>query len=234
MQQQMEKKRQAREQRDEKFKKPPKDPDKERNTKLLNDMIAERPNRFALFANLVYPLAQVTGPREDYIFEPSIILSAFYRLADFRMYSDYVLFAGARVANLTGTGTYDGTPGRFGFSYFGPMIGVGRIDPAPLSISREAMRPDVDPGKFLSSRHGTFFVAGVAGQSRFAKTFAGAETPKEDLNDEPAGFDPPGLWGEAHHAWIHFGAVTINFLAGVQLGSGKTILYFGGGVGGIY
>jgi hypothetical protein len=231
---QLEKKSKAREIRNKKFEKPPKDPSKVRDSKLLSEMVEQRPNNFLLSLNLVYPLAQVTGPREEYIFEPSTVISAFLRIGQIKVYTDYVVWTGFRMANFAGTGIYDSIPGRFGFSYFGPMIGVGRIDPAPASLPREASNPNVDPGKFLSSRGGAFFVAGVAAQSRFAETFAGSETPKEDLNEMPAGFDAPGIWGEGHYSWIHFGALSINFLAGVQLGSGKTIVYFGGGFGGVH
>jgi hypothetical protein len=231
---QLQKKSKAREVRNKKFEKPPKDPAKIRDSKLLTEMIEPRPNNFLLSLNLVYPLAQVTGPREEYIFEPSTVISAFLRIGQIKVYTDFVVWTGFRMANFAGTGIYDGVPGRFGFSYFGPMIGVGRIDPAPASLPREASKPDTDPGKFLSSRGGAFFVAGVAAQSRFAETFAGAETPKEDLNEMPAGLDAPGIWGEGHYAWIHYGALSFNFLAGVQLGAGKTIVYFGGGIGGVH
>jgi len=230
----LEKKQEERGKREEKFKPPEKEPTIERNKKLLNEMIAPRPDRAVLTTSIVYPLSFVSGPRSEYVFEPSTVFNAYWRLSDDKNDGRMFIWTGFRLASFAGTGIYKNVAGRFGFSYFGPMIGVGKIEPAPASLPSDAEKPGTNPGSFLAPRYGAFFAMGVSGTSQSAELSGNRDEPGGDLEEKPFGYEAPGAWMEGLFTTIHFGAVVVNALVGVHVAEGKNLVYFGAGIGGTY
>ncbi len=230
----LEKKQTERTKREEKFKPPEKDPTNERNKKLLNEMIEPRPDVAILTTSIVYPLAFVSGPRAEYVFEPATVFNAYMRMSNEKNDGRIFIWTGIRLASFAGTGIYKNVAGRFGFSYFGPMIGVGKIEPAPASLPSDVDKPGTNAGSFLSPRYGAFFAMGVSGTSQAAELSGNREEPGGDLEEKPFGYEAPGVWMEGLFTTIHFGAVVASGLVGVHAADGKNLVYFGGGIGGTY
>ena len=238
-QRQLDKKKHSRSKRNKKIEKPKEDAIVKRDRKLLEESLEKRPIKMHLTAGVVYPYAFVKGQRREYVFDPSIYIKAFFRWKNEPNTLPFQIWYGFRYISINGTGIYENIPGRFGFSYYGPMIGVGSVDPAPASSGKDSVKKLKEGKKksvesIFKIRSGAFFVAGLAMHSRFTKINRGTETPGEDFNEVAIGLDPPGIWGEASYSWIHFGSLAINFMSGVQMGAGKTFVYFGGGIGGYH
>lgn len=203
-----------------------------RDQKLREEAVADRPMALSITASLVLSKVLTSKTRKDYSSEPSVIIHAYGRDPERAKSDDVQPFYGLRLANFTGSGVYKGIPGRFGYLYFGPMIGLGKISLGEKDLgvtSTTAARP---PSSY--KRSGYLVATGLALQSRFASTPIGMEPPSDDLNDKPLAFDAPGLWAEAHFLNVYYGAVAANILTGVHLGKGKIFFYLGVSTGGWY
>jgi hypothetical protein len=123
---------------------------------------------------------------------------------------------GFRLAPFTGSGFYKGVPATFAFTYFGPSIGVGRLN-----------RVNADATGTMS---GWLMTSGVAAQSRLSRVDPSKRDEVDgEFNPRGFAFDAPGLWMEARYLHISYGALGLNGVAGVQFGRKKFFLY--GGLG---
>ncbi len=198
-----------------------------RDKRLRDEAIAERPMLFSITASLALSKVFVKSGRKNYTSDPSVLVHAYAN--DTRAKPEEArLFYGFRLASMSGTGIYENTPGRYGFLYFGPMIGIGKLSPAPKQIGADTIEQE----KMDLTRSGYLFATGIAAQSRFASTLQGTPEAKDDMNDKSLAFDAPGIWAEAHYLKVYFGAVAANTLLGVHFGKGKTFVYLGMSAGG--
>jgi hypothetical protein len=230
----MERKKRNRMKREQKYAPPKKTYVEKQTDGFVQDLLKKRSDVLHMAIWTVQPLASVAGPRSNYVYEPAVIITTNYRLTQSGGGSRYQVWWGGRIAGFSGTGIYKNLPGRFGFMNFGPMISLGRIDPPPASIAGSGGAKKGKSKDVLESRESTFFSLGLSLQSRFAVYDKSAEEPDEDFNEKRFAYDSPGLWGEVHHNWVHFGGLSVGLMAGIQTGREKTLLYFGAGIGGVY
>ncbi len=223
--------RQQRLEQEAKAQPPAPSPSVVRDQKLREEAIAERPMEFSITASLVLSTILTKAPRKNYASEPSVLIHAYRREPTPIKNTDLHFHYGLRLANFTGAGVYRDTPGRFGFLYLGPMVAIGKLSAGRKEIPADDAA-DKSPSQY--SRRGYLLAAGIAAQSRFAKTPRGLPDVDDDFNNKAVAFDSPGLWAEAHFLNVYFGAIAANIMSGVQFGKGKTFLYLGVSSGGWY
>ena len=200
---------------------------------------AEKPHPMQLHisATPVYPFMTTSGERKDYQAEPSTLFHLQFRFDSSPLEKNKNFWMGFRFAPFTGTGVYKQAAGRFGFLYYGPMLGVGSFNPLRKPKPGQKKLPERADGKAIKtekadySRSGYFWTSGIAVQWRASVRDEGSGLPEDDFNNLGAAFDSPGLWSEFHYITSKYDLYSINYLIGVQLGKGKTFAYFGAGVG---
>ena len=207
-------------------------PAEKRHEALLKEALAPHPRRFLLEISLVAGTAETSGDKQGYTVDPTSHVNAIFRHDPTHTEGRVGLWYGFRLAPFAGSGFYKSHPGVYGSTYFGPMVGVGKIDRAPREVgaaSEEAAGRDI-PGS-----GGWLLSAGIAAvdeQGR-SETAAGLKGPN-DLEAKGVTFDAPGLWCEARWLRILYGALGFDVLVGVQSGQEKTLVYGGVGIGAWY
>lgn len=155
---------------------------------------------------------------------------AFYRFDQGK--ADSVgLWTGVRIAPITGTARYKNVPGRFGFLYFGPMLGVGKFSPllAEGSENKDAATAEasIEPS-FMSQ--GWLWTGGLALLQRSVDTMSFPNPGGEFAQDKIA-IDGTGLWTELTYALAFLDTLSTNAFIGAQTGKGRVFAYGGVGVG---
>ena len=199
---------------------------------LIHDAKAPRPHRMTMAATIAYPKIKTAGSaRKDYTAEPTMLFHTVIRLGEEAKADKNDVFTGLRIAPFGGKGRYQNRGGTYGFVYFGPMIGVGKISFVPpedhTRVEAERVGVDALQDKEDYSRTGWLALGGLAMQSRFAEYDRGNEPPAEDFNSKSVAFDGPGLWGEFLYGTTYYNAISVTGLAGIQLGKNKTFIYLG-------
>lgn len=155
---------------------------------------------------------------------------AFYRL-DQGKADSLGLWTGVRIAPITGTASYKKVPGRFGFLYFGPMVGVGKFSPlsAQSSDSQDAASAEsrIEPG-FMSQ--GWLWTGGLALMQRSVDTLS-FPNPGGEFAQNKIALDGTGLWTELTYALAFLDTLSTNAFIGAQAGKGRVFAYGGFGVG---
>lgn len=185
---------------------------------------------FGLSAGLgVLGFSEVSGSRSNYQLDPPTFFHTFWRLNKNAQKDQSIIWLGFRSAMITGWGSYENIPGRFGFVYYGPMIALGNFSPVPVKPTE----PSESAGKSIKpkARTGHIWMLGIATMARFGDVGDGIEAPDKDLNSKNE-FDPPGAWVEYRYSWIHYKAIDLSVFLGVQTGKQKIFYYFGTAVGG--
>ncbi len=233
-------KREVRKQREEALEPPPKDPTTKRNEKLLEETNKPRNLKMFIDCTLVYPRVLTKGNRKNYQVEPTAHTHFYLRMLPDKPINEWQLWYGGRLASFTGSGIYEGVPGRFGFLYAGPLIAIGSVDlfvksdPNKPKRANVAVGEEADDDVTFPSRDGWFFASGIAAQNRIGVPANPEREVSDDLNTKSVAFDSPGLWFEATYVRIYFGAVSFNISIGAQAGRGKTFLWGGLGAAGWY
>jgi len=233
---QIRKKRRNRQKRDKRFIKPKPKAADVRDRELLTQALKKRPMAFAVELNLVIPGVKTFGKRSGYTADITTHLRVISRADQDKKTDEIQLWWGGRAAMFSGTGIYDEVPGRYGFTYFGPMIGVGKISLGSQSSGFNPKKGDKIANHDLPTRKGWLLMSGIAAQSRLSSVDRSSRGTLGDSSDfdNPKGvkFDAPGLWAEITYITIHFGAVGVHYSGGVQFGKQKTFAYFSVGVAG--
>lgn len=249
-------KREERAEREEKLNPPPPDPSEKRDQKLMEETFKPRNLKYFMDMMVVYPHVLTKGNRKNYQLEPTVHTKFFLRHSLDIPIDKWQLWYGARFAAFSGSGIYNGVPGRFGFFYFGPMLAFGKIESMetlrvksisdqPKAANSEDQRKagsrlveDEEEEKTsddgFPSRDGWFVAGGVAAQNRVGYPANSEKTVDDDLNTKSIAFDSPGVWIEANYVRIYFGALSFNVSLGAQAGKGKTFLWLGLGGAGWY
>ncbi len=202
---------------------------------LFQEASQERPHRFHMQVSLVKPFISVQSPRKKYQLDLTSHSTFFFRPETARNEKEAQFWTGFRLAPFSGTGTYDNVSGRFGFTYFGPMIGVGKINEIVLDSEKNQ---EPAKGRVASrnypSRFGFFAMTGLAFQSRETILFAEDQQGEKDFEAKKFAFDSPGLWGELTFSSIFYEAVSANVVVGFQMGEGKLMGWGGIAMGAWY
>jgi len=213
--------------------KPKPSPSEELNKELIKEVLKPVEIKYSLNVHLLASSIQTSGnDRDGYYTDPSagfMLLIKPFKSSDS---SSLSMWTGLRSYYFLGGGKYKNNNGRFSFNYIGPTIGIGKIDPGINALPKKDNKAaEVEHG-LSHARNGYFALMGIAAQSRQGKAEDGKEDPTDDLNTKSIAFDSPGLWAEIWYSRIKYNAISVNVLAGVQMGKGKTFYYAGLGTGG--
>ena len=187
------------------------------------------PMRFFTAARFVLPyLVTTENKMENYYVDPSMFGYLYWKPFKREDPDNLELWLGFRLAPLAGAGIYDKTSGRFGFTYYGPMVGLGRISPAIVSLGKDEERKTPEKRKKSFNRSSVFWMGGIALQSRSGYVEKGREKP-QDFDNQGVGLDVPGLWTEITYATVFYSRLGLDATFGLQLGKGKIFTYLGFG-----
>lgn len=193
------------------------------------------PKKFFLELALLFTSASTTASRQGYTSEPTVHFNAAWQMTNEKSQAKDTakLWLGVRAAPFFGNGFYHSHPGGYGLTYFGPMIGVGKIDPLPSESA--SSKPGEVAGnraeKTRASSEGWLLSGGIAAVSRQGRS-VWPQDPSSDFLTKGVGLDVPGVWLEIRNMHVVLGAVGINLLAGVQTGKDKAFFYTGIGIAG--
>ena len=195
-----------------------------------------RPSPLNMLFALVpsYPIVRTKGALKSYSVDPTMIFHMSYRIAKSTP-ENLDRFFGLRIAPFSGKGVIQEHAATYGFVYFGPMVGVGNIRPRVVGKSQGNEAESIGPhGEEEEEGHATtgwMFWGGIAAQSRLTAYDRGGGAPDADLRSKGLALDSPGLWAEVIYTSLHYNAIGIEWLGGVQMGKNKTFLYAGLGIG---
>jgi hypothetical protein len=229
-------KRKNRDKREKKNQPPVPKPSEKRDQKLFSEALKKRPLSFAIDSSLLIAGVVTSGNRTNYTTDPTDLFRVFWRNDQKKKTDQNQLWLGFRMAQFAGTGIMDKTPGRYGFSFIGPMIGVGNI-----SLGKVSSGVDLKNKKQLANakfpiRTGWLLAGGIAGISKLATVdhSGGQSTPEDFDGSKGVSFEAPGIWAEFSYIKIHFGALGVHYTAGLQMAKQKNFIYAGAALAGWY
>ena len=194
-----------------------------------------RPFNFMAAIDFVYPKITVSGDRKDYTADPTAHHYGLFRFSGEGNDGGATAWIGYRIASFSGSGAHEGTYGRYGFTYIGPMIAVGKFSSGARSVGQTDSDSDEDSsGDELGSRHGLMLGVGMSARVSNGTTANATEDPPDDLRSQSGVFDSPGLNAQLEYIHVLYGAVGINYVAGAQIGKGKNFYWAGIGVSGFH
>lgn len=226
-------KKQLREQREKKLQPPEPSRSEQKEKALIAEEQKERPMHMFMEVSLVRPGIKVSGKRDHYSLDLTNHFQFFMRGNKNEPANKAQFWWGIRLAPFSGSGVYEKIPGRFGFLYFGPMVGLGKFDTLRDTLGDSPRDGDAEKNQ-LHVRHGWLVTSGIAAQSRIGDASRDEKKLSEDLNSKKFGLDGTGLWMEFRYISIHYGALGFNAFAGGQAGKEKYFYWGGLGVAGWY
>ncbi len=226
----LEKKRRERHRREDEARPPSVPYAEQRQAGLLKDTLTPHERSMMLEVSLLGCGLYTRVPREGYTCNVTSHFNAFFRYQGRTRDGRVGLFYGGRLAPFSGTGFYNSQPGVYGLTYFGPMIGVGKIDPVPEDEGgARASRSDGELQ--IPSASGWVVTTGLAAVNRLGHSAEpGPLDEKNDFQSKNVYYDRPGLWVEARYLRILYGALGFDGVFGAQAGRGKVFVYGGIGV----
>lgn len=232
--QDLRRKRKDRRRREKEAEPPPVPWERQQEEALLKETLQPRPRRLLMEVSLVGGAALTTGAKEGYTLDPNSHFNVALRHDPKKNDGRIGLWYGARVAPFTGTGFYKKRPGSYGLTYFGPMIGVGKIDPVPEDDGKgraTAASGEID----IPSADGWLVSAGLAAVTKNGESgTTDASDGTNDFGSKGVAFDAPGAWLEIRYLKILFGGAGLDVVVGTQSGRGKLFVYGGLGFGAWY
>jgi hypothetical protein len=225
-------KREDRKKRDRDLEKPQPTPDDKKAKALAAEAVLPRPERFLFAANLIAPMISTSGgQRKSYTAEITGEFNGLWRPSEDKT-ERWRPWIGGHLGAFTGAGKQESTVGRYGFTYFGPIVGVGKFDLAPASLTGEASS-DAGGSEVKLTRSGYLLAVGAMMVSKRSYVPGGNDDAASDFEDTNARFES-GVYGEAMFFKIKYGALCYQLVVGGQTAVGKSFIWFGGGMGGIY
>lgn len=202
---------------------------KKREESLRQDTLLARPRAWMIEVAPVISTAETHGEREGYAVDPNIHIGVFYRHDAAKKDGKTGLWYGARVAPFIGTGFQKNRPGAFGLTYFGPMIGLGKID--PVAQDDGSPKATSATGELeIPSASGWLVSGGFAAVTKLSRSEdTELDDPSSDFVSKGVAFDGPGAWLETRYLKILYGGFGWSFVVGVQAGREKYFYYGGGG-----
>lgn len=204
-----------------------------RDRSLLKETLATEPPALLIELSLLVGTVANHGPKEGYTMDPTTHFNVYWRKRPKAREDKIQLFAGGRVAPFAGTGFYEERPGSYGITYFGPMVGVGRIGLVPQDTAR-------DPDAAIPSANGWLVSVGLMAATTAGKRPEGEPGKPgdggrdDDFKDRKVIYDAPGLALEARYLRLSFGRLGFDAVFGLQAGRNRQFFYAGLGVAGYY
>lgn len=202
---------------------------------LVEESKKPRNMEFMLGLSLILPKINTSSLRKKYSADPGISMHTLFRLSKEKPSSDSQMWLGMRLMNISGTGIYKNKPARFGFTYFGPELALGKIElveNAERDRSAVTIKTEEEESSPLV-RKGRFVRCGLALQSRISvQDPSTAEDVKGEFDNNAMSFDSPGLWAELSYFTLYYGAIGLHYEVGVQAGKGKNYIWLALGTSG--
>lgn len=203
---------------------------------LKEEAVKPRPFNFLAAIDFVLPQITTSGDRKDYTSDLTAHHYGLFRLGaaenEGANTGGTSAWIGYRIAPFSGSGKGGGSTGRYGFTYFGPMVALGKFSPGARSIGQqqEVAEEQGESSQEDLSRQGLMVGAGLSAMSQNGAMDPGKEEPFEDFDSKPVVFDSPGLFVQLQFIHVLHGAIGINYVVGAQLGKEKTFTWGGIGV----
>lgn len=188
---------------------------------------------FGISINLAITKAFVDSPRSDFSSDVTTHFSSYWRLTTSE---DKGFWLGFRMAPFSGTGLIHGIPGRFTYTYIGPIFGIGRMglhepveDDPKKALTYEKRKELLTP----NSQFGWFLLGGFSVVARKTSLDPSNKVPARDFGS-PKGVatDGSGLWLEYLYVNMITPGLSVNYSIGLQTGVGKKFLWLGIALGG--
>lgn len=224
-------KRQQRRDRDKSLEPPEIPYGLQQRRKLLKEALIPKDRSLVFEVSVVAGTLVTHTGREGYTFDPTSHFNLFYRYDAKHKDGKTGPWFGFRLAPFAGTGFEKKRPGTYGLTYFGPMIGVGKINPASTQEGTE-LRAAKEEDVKIPSLNGWLLGAGLAAVSKNGRSNDEDPESTSDFASKGVAFDTPGLWIEGRYLKILYGAVGYNVIFGVQTGKDKEFIYSGIGFSG--
>lgn len=209
-------------------------PTEQRNVKLVEESLKDRPLDFELAFSFIIPYAKVRG-NQKYKMDPGVDIHSIFRPQKSYDISKLQVYLGMRACFFSGSLIGKNIFAHFNFMYLSPILGVGKIYLAQKDVSKNVEQDKKNITKYIKPHTGWMLLVGPAIQSRYIqiqeKGSATQEIP-EEYKTKSIDVNELGLWLEVLYKQIYFGAIGINLLSGIQLGKGKTFYYVGVGTSG--
>jgi hypothetical protein len=207
-------------------------PTQSRDEELRVENEKPRDMRLMMQVTLVAPWILTGEKRRSYTSDLTSHFKAYYRLSSAPVDASGSWWTGLRIAPFAGTGTHGFTTGNYGFTYFGPAFGYGKVTRSTIEKNRTHAGMATSAPLPSGNRKTWMVMGGVAMQNRVSTVEDSDDTPEEDFDSKPFAYDAPGTWIEASWGTIRWGAVSTEMVMGVQIGSGKTFVWLGVGAAG--
>lgn len=207
-------------------------PTEERDKELKIENEKPRDMRLMLQLSLVVPWIFTGENRHQYTTDLTSHFKAYYRLSSAPAENAGYFWTGFRLAPFAGTGIHGFTAGNYGFTYFGPAFGYGKITRGTVEKERGSAGVASSTIQPSANRQTWMVMGGVSMQSRTARVDGPADKAEEDFDSKPYAYDAPGTWLEASWGTIRWGGVSTETVTGVQVGSGKMFVWLGIGLAG--
>jgi hypothetical protein len=186
------------------------------------ELQAKRARYGYLEFSLAVSSAQVNGGRSGYSSDPSIHVSAWTRILQRKPSQDVQGWTGFRYAPFQGTGIQDGHSGRYALGFFGPGLGLGRM---------EGQGKKSDNTSF-ERQTGWLIASGVSATNKLMASEEPTEPEASDFKSCSYCYESPGVWAEVKFFHGFHPTFATHYTLGVQLAKGKTFAYFTIGLGG--
>jgi hypothetical protein len=210
---------------------------KERLSKSLDQEEKRNlPRIFMIEVSGVLSRVKTHAPTRDYTSELTSHFNLFWRPVQSRPVTQVNFWTGVRVAPFAGSGFYQDRPGRYGLTYFGPILAVGQLSPPKEERASVKGAPTPLSPDHLTTSHGWIVSIGVAGLSRIGVS----EDPRpvsagNDFTSSKGNrLDGSGLWMEVRYLSTRFGGISLNPIMGFQSGRYRQFGYVGMGLAGWY
>jgi hypothetical protein len=224
-------KQQQRKERDQSLLPPEPPYSLQRAKNLKKEALTPHDRSFMFELSFHLTTAAVRGDRTRYTSDPAVHFNLFYR-HDAKNRSDKTgPWFGFRLAPFSGSGFHKQKFGSYGLTYFGPMVGVGKIG---LIQTKEngPVRSDKNEDINIPSTSGWLIATGVAAVSKMGRSTEEDPPKDSDFSSQGVAIDGSGIWLEARYIQILYGALGYNAILGIQTGKNKEFLYAGFGVSG--
>jgi hypothetical protein len=202
--------------------------------KLMAEAQKPLPRVMMLEVSLLYGTVRTQGRTRDYTFNPTSHFNFYFRPTPKTLTQKPTFWTGLRLAAFSGVGYYENRPGRYGLTYVGPIVAMGKLHPrkgtgkSDKDLAKDPLAQGDGQGWLLS--------LGLAGLGRIGKS----ENPYPESmeNDFTTSrkviYDPASVWLEGRYVTVMFGGLGVNYILGMQNARARAMVYIGVGLAGWY
>lgn len=198
--------------------------------KLLAETQKPLPRVMMLEVSLLSGTVRSKGRARDYTFNPTSHFNVYLRPIPKPLTQKTTFWMGLRVAAFSGVGYYQNQPGRYGLTYVGPIIAMGKLHPKKGKSEKDSSKEPL----IESDGRGWLLSLGLAALARIGQSEN--PHPESTENDFTTSrkiiYDPAAVWLEGRYVTVMFGGLGVNYIIGVQNAQARALVYLGVGFAG--